>query len=159
MAHGVPALHPERKGELNISPKSNWVEAKGGLPPYMNSIATALVKKGMDRSRAIATAVSVCKRTCATGHWNGNPKSPVSAAIKAAACSAVSRWEAMKVSTSMPSEARLAIELARRWHDEDSLEFAWNRMRAKAIIDLAKPKPKRSLRELVRYAIFGPSLD
>jgi hypothetical protein len=33
MAHGVPALHPERKGQLNISPRANYIEKRGGLPP------------------------------------------------------------------------------------------------------------------------------
>lgn len=138
MAHGVPALHPERKGALNVSPKSNWVEKRGGLPSYINSVATALVRSGMMRSRAIATAVNVCKKTCATGHWRGDPKTPVSAAIRAAACNAVRQWEQLKVSTSVPSDERMAIELANRWEAEDSLEFAWNRMRARAIIDLAR---------------------
>lgn len=121
LAHGVPALHPERKGALNVSPKANWVEKKGGLPPYINSVATALVRGGMDRSTAIATAVNQIKKTCATGHWGGRPNAPVSPAIKAAACSAVTRWEAMKLT----AEDIERIDLAASWdpakHPRDPL--------------------------------------
>lgn len=114
MAGGVPALHPERKGQLNRSPKKNWVEARGGLPAYVNSVATALERGGMTRSRAIATAVNTIKQACATGLWGGQ-KRKISPAIQAAACKAAAQWEALKVSASIPSDADLAVELARRW--------------------------------------------
>jgi hypothetical protein len=118
MAKGVPALHPEEKGSLDISPKSNWVQQKGGLPAYVNSVANALVRGGMTRSRAIATAVNVIKKTCATGFWRGNPKMPVSPAIRAAACSAASHWEAMKLSETEQTYVELSDKL------EPTLELA-----------------------------------
>jgi hypothetical protein len=148
LAGGVPALHPERRGQLDVSPKANWVERRGGLPPYINSVATALVRQGMTRSRAIATAVNVAKKTCATGLWGGNPKIKISGAIRSAACAAVAQWEAMKVSTSVPADERMAIELATRWEAEDSLELAWDRLRARALIDLTDRRP--TLRERLR---------
>jgi hypothetical protein len=115
----------------------------------------------MARSRAIASAISGAKKTCSTGHWFGRPSQPVSDAIKGAACNAVRQWEQLKVATSVSSDARLSIELARRWEDEDSLQFAWRRLEARAILELAIPKPRRGgrLRQLVRAAIFGPPID
>lgn len=96
MGKGVPALHPEEKGALNWSPRANWVDRAGGLPAYINSVAVALVRGGMPRERAIPTAVNVVRKTCATGHWRGDGKAPVSPAIRAAACKAAAEWEAKK---------------------------------------------------------------
>ncbi len=97
MGQGVPSLHPERRGSLNLSPKRNKVENMGGLPAYVVSVATALMRGGMTRSHAIATARNVMKKTCATGYWRGNPKSPVSPAIRAACCAAVAEMEAKDI--------------------------------------------------------------
>lgn len=97
LAKGVPSLHPERKGKLNRSPKKNWVEKSGGLPPYINSVATALVREGHPREYAIKTAVNMAKKTCATGRIMNLPNKPkVSPAIQAAFCNAVREWEAKK---------------------------------------------------------------
>ena len=86
-------------GALDRSPRSNWIQDAGGLPPYIERIALHLVAKGMSTSHAIATAVNAAKSMCATGdvkQWKGlqsiNPGS------KAEACAAVARWEAMKAS-------------------------------------------------------------
>lgn len=99
---GKPSLHPERKGQLNLSPLKNWIEKRGGLPTYINSIATALFREkypGWSISRIIATAVNMVKKMCATGKAMGGRIS-VSAAVKAAACKAVAQWEAKKASAS-----------------------------------------------------------
>lgn len=70
--------------------KQNWVDKAGGLPSYIERIAKHLhYEKGMDISRAIATAVSTVKRWAAGG---GN----VSAATRALAAKAVAEWEAKK---------------------------------------------------------------
>lgn len=91
-----PSLHPERKGELNKSPLKNWVEKKGGLPTYINSVATALKRdKGYTTERAIRTAVNWAKKVCATGTTMGG-RVKVSSAVQAAACAAVKKWESMK---------------------------------------------------------------
>lgn len=113
MAGGVPALHLERRGQLNRSPRSNWVEKRGGLPAYINSVATALERQGMTRQHAIQVAINTVKKACATGLWGGQ-KRKISPAIQAAACKAAAQWEALKVSASIPSDQRLAVELARR---------------------------------------------
>lgn len=147
MAGGVPALHPERKGQLNRSPKVNWVEQAGGLPAYINSVATALERQGMPRSVAIQIAVRTVQKACATGLWGGQ-KRKVSPAIQAAACKAAGQWEAMKlaakarsVTTSAPTNERRALELAQptkgntmtidlahRKIEEDDPRFNWRTM-------------------------------
>ena len=48
----------------------NWVEDAGGLPSYIKRIETHLREKGMDESRAIATAVNVVEKMCASGDVN-----------------------------------------------------------------------------------------
>jgi len=95
MPGGVPDLTPRH--DLNISPKTNWVEDRGGLPRYIESVASALVDQGMTRQRAIAVAVNTVKKWCATGRAHNlasNP--PLSPAVRSAACAAVAHWEAMK---------------------------------------------------------------
>lgn len=77
---------------------TNWVEqtGTGHLPRYITRIKKHLMRKGMTESRAIAVAVNVVKRMCATGDLNfkgiqrANPKS------RAEACAAVAEWEAKK---------------------------------------------------------------
>jgi hypothetical protein len=77
-------------GKLDRSPKSNWVEDAGGLPAYIEEIADSLHRKrGMDISRAIATAVSRCKKWAAGGE-NVNPDT------RAKAAKAIAQWEALK---------------------------------------------------------------
>lgn len=118
MAKGVPALHPELKGTLNISPKVNAVEARGGLPSYVTSVASALIRKGMGRSRAIATARSSLAKTCATGLWGGHG-AKVSPAIQAAACAATASLKARNLSVEADPDA---VESARAF--ERRIELA-----------------------------------
>jgi hypothetical protein len=86
-------------GQLDWSPRSNWVEEEGGLPDYIERIALHLVAKGMPRARAIATAVNAAKKWCATGEvyqWPGIQN--INMGSRAEACAAAARWEAMKAS-------------------------------------------------------------
>lgn len=70
--------------------KSNWVDNAGGLPSYIERIAKHLhYEKGMDISRAIATAVNTVKRWAAGGGG-------VSPKTRALAAKAVMEWEAKK---------------------------------------------------------------
>lgn len=79
-----------RKGRLNWSPKSNWVEEEGGLPAYMEDIAVAIMRDhGYSRERAIKIAVNRCKMWAAGG-------GDVNADTRAKAAKAVAQWEAMK---------------------------------------------------------------
>lgn len=85
------ALLERGAGEL-----ANWVEKAGGLPPYIKRIEKHLEGKGMTESRAIATAVNVVKKMCATGDINFPGSQQVNAGSQAEACGAVARWESMK---------------------------------------------------------------
>ena len=76
----------------------NWIEREGGLPRYIERIALHLVAKGMSTSHAIATAVNVAKKSCATGDLNWPGIQNVNPGSRAEACAAVARWEAMKAS-------------------------------------------------------------
>lgn len=75
---------------------ANWVEKAGGLPKYIKRIAKHLQQKGMDQSRAIATAVNAAKKMCATGDTNFPGKQDVNPGSRAEACAAVAEWEAKK---------------------------------------------------------------
>lgn len=83
-------------GALDRSPRKNWVEEQGGLPPYIERIAVQLVAQGWSHSRAIATAINAAKRMCATGDLNWPGVQNVNAGSRAQACAAVARWTAMK---------------------------------------------------------------
>jgi hypothetical protein len=74
----------------------NWVDDVGGLPQYIKRIQKHLAEKGMDESRAIATAVNVVKKMCATGDVNFPGKQEVNAGSRAEACAAVAEWEEKK---------------------------------------------------------------
>lgn len=75
---------------------ANWVSKAGGLPKYIKRIAEHLKKKGMDTSRAIATAINAAKKMCSTGDTNWPGSQQVNAGSRAEACSAVAEWEAKK---------------------------------------------------------------
>lgn len=83
-------------GALDVSPNSNWVERAGGLPKYIERIALHLVAKGMTRGHAIATAVNVCKKACASGDLNWPGIQIENGISRASACAAVAEWEALK---------------------------------------------------------------
>ena len=49
-------------GELDRSPRANWVEKSGGLPRYIERIALHLVhERGFTVSHAVATAARARK--------------------------------------------------------------------------------------------------
>lgn len=76
--------------------KANWVTKAGGLPKYIKRIAKHLQEKGMDQSRAIATAVNAAKKMCSTGDTNWPGSQQVNAGSRAEACAAVASWEEKK---------------------------------------------------------------
>lgn len=85
-------------GQLDRSPRKNWVEEAGGLPRYIERIAIHLVNdRGFAVGHAVATAVNAARTWCRTGdvkQWPGfqniNPGS------RAEACAAAAEWEAKK---------------------------------------------------------------
>lgn len=76
---------------LNVSPKKNWVEKKGGLPPYVCRVARGIMRSGRSRQTAIQMAIGRVKVWAAGG---GNVK----ADTRAKAAKAVAQWEKMKLS-------------------------------------------------------------
>ncbi|MCL6437223.1 MAG: hypothetical protein K6T51_01320 [Rubrobacteraceae bacterium] len=77
--------------------KSNWVDEVGGLPSYIERIAKHLhYERGMTISHAIAVAVNVAKKMCATGDLNYPGIQQVNPGSRAEACAAVAEWEAKK---------------------------------------------------------------
>lgn len=81
----------------------NWVEKVGGLPRYIKRIAKHLKKK-MGESHAIATAVNVVKKMCASGDLNYPGKQKVNEKSRAEACAAVAEWEEKKARASAETE-------------------------------------------------------
>jgi len=79
--------------------KKNWVEKAGGLPKYIKRIAKHLQEKGMDQSRAIATAVNAAKKMCSTGDVSWPGKQHINAGSRAEACAAVADWEKKKAAS------------------------------------------------------------
>ena len=76
---------------LDSSPKSNWVEKRGGLPEYICRIARAIMRSGRSKQTAIQMAISRVKVWASGG---GNVK----ADTRAKAAAAVAEWEKMKAS-------------------------------------------------------------
>lgn len=77
----------------------NWVQDAGGLPGPIDKIRKALEKEGTETSRAIATAVNVVKKGCATGDLNFPGKQQVNVGTQAQWCAATAEWEAKKASS------------------------------------------------------------
>ena len=95
--------------------KANWVEKAGGLPNYIERIAKHLFAKGMPTSRAIAVAVNVVKRMCATGDTNFPGAQQVNPKSRAEACAAVASWERKKAGTHLKqADVTPAVERALR---------------------------------------------
>jgi hypothetical protein len=99
---------------LERSPRENWVERVGGLPRYIERIAKHLhYEKGKTISNAIAIAVNVVKKMCATGDLNFPGKQEASPKSKAQACAAVAQWEAKKARAKVSEAMAELVEAAR----------------------------------------------
>lgn len=93
---------------LDRSPKKNWVENSGSLPPYVRKLARAIEKDGHDLSSAISIAIGRVKS------W-ANGGGDVDADTQAKAAKALAQWEALKA-----KNAAKKVSLSRR---EDGSEF------------------------------------
>lgn len=77
-------------GSLDRSPKKNWVENAGGLPPYIRKIARAIhQKRGIPLAQAIPIAIGKIKDWAAGGD-------NVTAKTRAKAAAALAKWTALK---------------------------------------------------------------
>lgn len=95
-AYDLADTEPDVLDVEAFAKKKNWVEKTGGLPKYIKRISKHLREKGMDQSRAIATAVNVAKKMCSTGDINFPGVQQVNAGSRAEACAAVADWERKK---------------------------------------------------------------
>jgi hypothetical protein len=66
-----------------------WGDKDAQLPAYVQNVAHALIRDGMDESQAIATAIASVKRW-ARGGGHVTPE------VRAAAAKAVAEWEELK---------------------------------------------------------------
>lgn len=90
-------------GSLDRSPKKNWVENAGNLPPYIRKLARAIEKNGHDLSSAISIAISRVKAWASGGD-------DVDADTRAKAAKAVAQWEALKAKNKAKKIATLSRE-------------------------------------------------
>lgn len=86
---------------LDRSPKKNWVENTGQLPPYIRAIAHALIRAGHPTDEAISIALSRIKA------WIADPKT--TADTKEKASKALAQWEALRAA----NKARMAAKKAK----------------------------------------------
>lgn len=96
------------------------------LPPYVQNIAHSLMeKRGLDKSRAISTAIGVCKNW-ASGRGNVKPE------VRAAATAALAQWEAAK-SKAKATPNKGDVNLSQ------PMTFLRSIVDGSAAIDLARP--------------------
>lgn len=88
---------------LDRSPKKNWVENAGNLPPYVRKLARAIEKDGHDLSSAIAIAIGRIKNWAKGG-------GDVDADTQAKAAKALSQWTALKAKNAAKQVAKLSRE-------------------------------------------------
>jgi hypothetical protein len=84
-----PGGRPIDTSSLNRKRGVNYVEARGGLPPYVRGVARGIAKKhgGKVTTKDIKIAIARMKL------WSVKSKHP---AIRAAAAKAVAQWTAVK---------------------------------------------------------------
>lgn len=91
---------------FSTSKTSNWVARGGGLPPYIQHVAHALVdKRGKTESEAIRMAIGIVK------NWAAG-KGKVDANTKAAAAKAVAQWMKLRAKAAGKRAAKTAKSIA-----------------------------------------------
>ena len=104
-------------------------------------------EKGMTVGRAIAVAVNAARRGCSSGDLNFKGLQQVNAKSRAEMCAAVATWNAMKAASKKADlSAARALEVVELAAADD-----------RNAIELAEPR-KPTLRDKLRYAVFGPDL-
>lgn len=86
-----------------VAAGENWITetGTGHLPPKIREVADALMRKGMDESRAIATAVVAARRACREGDLNFPGVQKVTANTRGEMCQAVTEWDAKRAQARM----------------------------------------------------------
>jgi len=119
---------------LDRSPKENWVDEEGGLPPYIDRIAKHLESdQHMSREEAIATAVNTAKKMCATGDLNFPGKQNVNAGSRAEACNAVRQWEKMKANRGIGRSSKKVVPKGKPRDLSRSIDLAAGSMVGKTV--------------------------
>jgi hypothetical protein len=107
---------------LDKSPKHNWVEDAGGLPPYVRKLARGIMKSGHDLASAISIAISRIKVWAAGG-------GDVNAETRAKAAKALAQWEKAKakshVKLSYPDDGIEYLVLSSSYNTE-IVRAAWD---------------------------------
>lgn len=113
---------------LDRSPKKNWVENAGGLPPYIRKLARAIEKSGKSLDSAIAIAISRVKAWAAGGD-------DVDADTRAKAAKALAQWEALKAKSAMklthPSGEEYLMFSSVQSFNTEIVRAAWSSSRPK----------------------------
>lgn len=86
----------ERGEDEAFAKRKNWVAKAGGLPTYIKRIVKHLRAKGMNESRAIATAKNAAQKMCDSGDTNFPGKQDANPGSRAEACAAVAEWNAKR---------------------------------------------------------------
>lgn len=117
---------------LDRSPRSNWVEESGGLPPGIRKVARAIKKRNPSWSlqRAIATAWSMSKKWAAGGSAKGAKHVAGLKALQA-------RNRSRQVSAANPMLAGMVLHLSNSY-GADTVPTLAQQLRP-AVFDLANP--------------------
>jgi hypothetical protein len=119
---------------LDESPKKNWVENSGGLPPYVRKLARGIMKTGKSKSQAIAIAISRIKKWAAGGD-------DVNADTRAKAAKALAQWEALKgknktkqlvKTTNTAGDSRIVVLAADTSYNMDAVRTEWEELNRNA---------------------------
>lgn len=120
---------------LDRSPKENWVERAGELPPYIRKLARAIEKRGHSLSSAISIAIGRVKA------W-ARGEGKVTAKTRAKAAAAVAAWEALKAKNAAKQIVKASYSFGEFAYITNSSEFvtmtvsdAWLANRPDLIID------------------------
>src|SRR5688572_549765 len=111
-----PSAIPNKPG------KTNWVEEQGGLPKYIERIASELHKGGMPVAQAIATAVNTVKRWAAGGTVRANGGPRVKADTQAQARAALAEWNAKKAKA---TKSKAPFDMSRTSFNVDKIRSAF----------------------------------
>lgn len=133
---------------LDRSPKKNWVENAGGLPPYVRKLARAIAKRGKSLDSAIAIAISRVKVWAAGG-------GDVDADTRAKAVKALAQWEALKAKNAVKmshedGSTYLALSAISSFNTE-IVRAAWNALEDSRRAEFDKERAGLPNYETARY--------
>jgi hypothetical protein len=113
---GCTGPGPCDESPFSQSRTSNWVARAGGLPKHVRAVAHALIRHGMDESKAIAIAVSAEKK------WAGGGKN-TKAETRARAAGNVAQWEREKAQSHVTKFA-MTCDISKIDEDQHTV-FGW----------------------------------